>query len=233
MINFIEQYPEQLTSKECLKIISTFEDSSSQQPGKTGGGIDTTKKLSSDLVIDNIPSFEQSMGLIGKSVTQSVKKYLKKYFFALISGISFTVSHPKTGQSIQLTADNFNELASDNLDDYMRLLFTLAPMNIQKYPKGKGNYGYWHSEIYPEMPNNNALHRVLLLLIYLNDVDEGGETDFYYQQQSIKPKAGTIVVAPCGFTHTHRGNVPISSDKYVIASWVSFNPATQIYSNTN
>jgi hypothetical protein len=80
---------------------------------------------------------------------------------------------------------------------------------------------------------NKALHRVLLFLIYLNDVEEGGETDFYYQDKSIKPKAGTMVIAPCGFTHTHRGNIPISSSKYVLASWVSFNPANQIYTANN
>jgi hypothetical protein len=27
-----------------------------------------------------------------------------------------------------------------------------------------------------------------------------------------------------GFTHTHKGNVPISDDKYIIASWFQFKP---------
>ena len=114
----------------------------------------------------------------------------------------------------------------------MRYLFRLAPINAQQYLQGKGNYGYWHSEIYPQLGKNDALHRVLLLLIYLDDVEEGGETEFYYQKKSIKPKAGTMVVAPCGFTHTHRGNVPISDNKYVLTSWVLFNPADKIYTAT-
>jgi hypothetical protein len=229
MNDFIEQYSNVITQENCQKIISIFDANPSRRQGETGGGIDISKKLSEDLVIDQLPLFKQPMGLLRKAVTYSVREYIKKYFFILISGISFTIPHPKSGQPVQLTEANFEELGLDNIDEYMQLLFQLAPMNVQKYAKEKGNYGYWHSEIYPELPNNKALHRVLLILVYLNDVDVGGETDFYYQNKSIKPKAGSIVIAPCGFTHTHRGNIPISSDKYVIASWVSFNPANQIY----
>ena len=77
--------------------------------------------------------------------------------------------------------------------------------------------------------NCEQLHRSLLFLVYLNDVEEGGETEFYYQQLKVKPKKGTIVIAPAGFTHTHRGNTPISGDKYVLAGWILFNRAENIY----
>jgi hypothetical protein len=39
-----------------------------------------------------------------------------------------------------------------------------------------------------------------------------------------------MVIAPSGFTHTHRGNVPTSGDKYILTSWVLFNPADHIFS---
>ena len=35
--------------------------------------------------------------------------------------------------------------------------------------------------------------------------------------------------APAYFTHTHRGQVPVSNDKYILTSWVLFNRAEQIY----
>ena len=66
-------------------------------------------------------------------------------------------------------------------------------------------------------------------MFYLNDVQEGGETEFYYQDLSIKPRKGTMVIAPAYFTHTHRGNVPISNDKYILTSWVQFNQANVIF----
>jgi hypothetical protein len=66
-------------------------------------------------------------------------------------------------------------------------------------------------------------------MFYLNDVDEGGTTDFVYQNRQIRPKVGRMVIAPAYFTHTHRGSMPISSDKYILTSWVLFNRAEKIY----
>ena len=38
-----------------------------------------------------------------------------------------------------------------------------------------------------------------------------------------------MVVAPVGFTHTHKGHIPRSSDKYILTSWVLFHRAEQLY----
>ncbi len=154
---------------------------------------------------------------------------LSKYDFSLISGISLTLKHPVTGVPTLLTTDNYEQIGKPNIMNLMQYMFRLAPINAQKYDQGKGNYGYWHSEIFPQPNGNEPLHRVWLFLIYLNDVEEGGKTDFFYQQKSVKPKAGSIVIAPCGFTHTHRGNEPVSADKYVLTSRMLFNKAEPIY----
>ena len=73
------------------------------------------------------------------------------------------------------------------------------------------------------------MHRVLLWSIYLNDVDQDGETEFFYQGRKIAPRAGTLLVAPAGFTHTHRGNTPRGSDKYLATSWILFQRAESLY----
>ena len=62
-------------------------------------------------------------------------------------------------------------------------------------------------------------NRVLAWMIYLNDVEEGGETEWLYQQLKIKPKANTGVIWPGSFTHIHRGNPPISGTKYILTGW--------------
>ena len=95
---------------------------------------------------------------------------------------------------MQLTADNFEEVGKPNLSNLLQYLFRLVPINAQKYRQGKGNYNYWHSEIYPQAGENVALHRNLIFIIYLNDVDEGGETDLFYQEKSIKTKADKIYI---------------------------------------
>ena len=232
MTDFIETYSNILTADFCQKFIHSFEQSAHKHQGKTGGGVDETKKVSQDIYLNRYPEFSSQLNVITQACTKAITDYVCQYYFSLISGLSLTVRHPVTQKPVVLTKDNFDEIGKPNAENLIRYLFRLAPINAQKYPKGKGNYNYWHSEIYPQLGHNDALHRVLLFIIYLNDIEQGGETDFYYQKRSIKPKAGSIVIAPCGFTHTHRGNVPQSGDKYVLTSWMLFNPAQQIYAPT-
>lgn len=84
---------------------------------------------------------------------------------------------------------------------------------IQKYIKNEGFYKY-HNDF---CANSNDF-RILTFLWYLNDVDEGGETEF--ENILIKPKTGTLVIFPATWTYPHRGNMPISNDKYIMTGWI-------------
>ncbi len=86
---------------------------------------------------------------------------------------------------------------------------------LQKTKIG-GGYHLWHCEVM----GKNTRDRVLAYIIYLNDVTEGGETEFLYQSMRIKPKKGTVVIFPAYFTHTHRGNPPLSNEKYIATGWI-------------
>lgn len=90
-------------------------------------------------------------------------------------------------------------------------------LKMQKTEIGQG-YHMWHFE------NDDIRHsqRILAYSLYLNDVEEGGETEFLYMPMRIKPKEGTMLIWPAGFTHTHRGNPPISNTKYIITGWIEF-----------
>lgn len=63
---------------------------------------------------------------------------------------------------------------------------------------------------------------MLSYILYLNDVEEGGETEFLYYGKRIKPTAGTLLLWPAGFTHVHRGNPPLSGEKYILTGWVEY-----------
>ena len=90
-------------------------------------------------------------------------------------------------------------------------------VKIQKTMPGQG-YHIWHCEAADLLSSR----RLLFVFMYLNTCKEGGETEFLYQHKRIKPKAGTIVIAPAAWTHTHRGNPPLSGEKYMINSWLEF-----------
>ena len=229
MTDFIEIYDDALSPELCQAIINTFDQSPHRTPGRTGGGVDVTKKISTDLYLNEHPEYATLLQQILQVTTHYAHQYFKKYHFALIAPVGITTSDPVSGQPLPVTHDNFGQFSEQQTFDFMRTLYRLGPIQAQKYAAGKGNYNYWHCEVYPQLPDNEPLHRSLLFMFYLNDVTEGGQTDFYYQQQSIQPKAGRMVIAPAYFTHTHRGAVPVSNDKYILTSWILLQRAETLY----
>lgn len=88
-------------------------------------------------------------------------------------------------------------------------------MKIQKTSPSQG-YHIWH---YETCDSKNC-EKVINFMIYLNDVEEGGETEFLYQSRRINPVQGRVVLFPTNYTHAHRGNPPLNGDKYVITGWL-------------
>jgi len=90
-------------------------------------------------------------------------------------------------------------------------------MKMQETQVG-GGYHVWHSE--DDSPEN--MRRIMTYILYLNDVEEGGETEFLYYPKRIKPQTGRLILWPAGYTHAHRGNPPLSNVKYILTGWVEF-----------
>ncbi|WP_306523150.1 2OG-Fe(II) oxygenase [Rheinheimera sp.] len=229
MSDFIEIYDDALSPKLCAELMAAFDKSPFLVPGRTGGGVDRDKKISTDLYLNDHAQYRDILQQVIAVTTQYAAEYFKKYHFALIAPVALTVQHPKTGLPVALTHENYAEIGADKAEDFMKVLYRLGPIQAQKYQAGIGNYNYWHCEVFPQAPLNEPLHRTLLFMYYLNDVTEGGETEFYYQNKAIRPKAGRMVIAPAYFTHTHRGCVPKSNDKYILTSWILLNRAEQLY----
>ncbi len=103
------------------------------------------------------------------------------------------------------------------LDDYSVLgksNFLLYDVKAKRIPIG-GGFHSWH---YENASFNTSTRRVVVQA-YLNTIDEGGETEFLYQNKRTKAVQGTVLIWPAGFTHVHRGNPPIGQNKYILTSW--------------
>tara|TARA_E500000318_G_scaffold80295_1_gene75467 strand:- start:835 stop:1431 length:597 start_codon:yes stop_codon:yes gene_type:complete len=94
--------------------------------------------------------------------------------------------------------------------------FHFTTLKIQKTLPTEG-YHVWHIE-HGEGFNNEP--RAFVFSIYLNDVEEGGETEFLHFSKRVKSKTGRIVIWPAGFPYVHRGNPPLSGEKYILTSWM-------------
>ena len=67
--------------------------------------------------------------------------------------------------------------------------------------------------------------RAMTLQFYLNDVAEGGETEFPRQGIKVKPEEGKAAVFPPNFTHKHHVNPPMSNKRYVLTTWILYKPS--------
>lgn len=120
--------------------------------------------------------------------------------------------------------DSYNKIIAKCYAEYAKrytILYNLKgaqyTVNVQKTEPGEG-YHVWHHEV----ENMQTSSRYMATMLYLNDVVEGGETEFLYQHRRVQPKKGRVVLWPSQWTHTHRGNPPLKGKKYIATSWIHF-----------
>ena len=89
--------------------------------------------------------------------------------------------------------------------------------NIQKYSRGD-HFALLHSE----RTTLDTLHRLFAWMTYLNDVDDGGQTNFSHYEIKIKPETGKTLIWPAEWTHAHTGEVLKSGTKYIVTGWIQF-----------
>jgi hypothetical protein len=91
--------------------------------------------------------------------------------------------------------------------------------NIQHYKPNEGFF-VWHSERTSNV--HPIVSRHLVFMTYLNDVTDGGETEFYHQDLKVKPQKGLTLIWPADWTHTHRGVTSPTQEKYIVTGWFNY-----------
>jgi len=132
-------------------------------------------------------------------------------------------AHPNVSNYITEFNNVFwDECYADYLKNYSTLssydLHTIYSYKVQKTVPS-GGYHIWHCEDGSKLFSR----RVGVYILYLNDVEEGGETEFLYFSKRISAKKGRLIVFPPNFPWTHRGNPPLSGVKYIMTGWTEFN----------
>lgn len=228
-IDFIGVYEDALAPAQCAALLQRFEAAGEAQPGHVGSGVFRELKDSDDIQISGKPAWADAEQALNQAVFTGLLKYLRRYRYALIAPLMLQVTDETTGEARRLSAEDFDNMPDARLAQLIGAVLRPGAINLQRYRADRGGYPYWHCELYPKDAGAETLHRVLLWTIYLNDGFGAGETEFLYQQRRIKPKTGTLLIAPTAFTHTHRGNTPTGGDKYIATSWVLFQRAEALF----
>tara|TARA_E500000331_G_scaffold278918_1_gene271885 strand:+ start:250 stop:810 length:561 start_codon:yes stop_codon:yes gene_type:complete len=162
------------------------------------------------------------------SLTQSLINYHHENIE--YKGLGYTGSgvDPKIKNSIDVTF--FNNSHNVIIEEYFKFLnlclteyvehfnltgkYKTANENLISYfPENDGGFHDWHYE-----RNTKVSRRELVFMTYLNNVFEGGETLFKYQNKTFRPEEGITLIWPAGFTHVHKGNKS-PQEKYIVTGW--------------
>ena len=227
--DFIEVYENALDDRLCGELIKNFETSSKLTRGATGGGVNVELKDSWDLCISLHDEWKQAEAFLNRAMLNGLMEYVRRHAFLAIAPMQLSSRDPGSGKIVPLDAAGIAAMPEAELQRLVTQIFRPGKINIQRYFADQGGYPYWHSEIFPKQDADECLHRVLLWTIYLNEGFAEGETEFLYQRRKIVPRTGSLLFAPAGFTHTHRGNRPKGGNKYIATSWVLFERAEKLY----
>jgi len=95
----------------------------------------------------------------------------------------------------------------------------MGTFNIQRYQPGQH-----FNQVHSERTSRSDIHRLLVWMTYLNDVESeaGGETHFLHYSLTVRPRKGLTLIWPVEWTHAHRGNTLQSGLKYIITGWMHF-----------
>jgi len=176
-----------------------FDEESNKYEGVTAGGLNKDVKDSLDFQIPKIANnkWSKNRQFLEKELDKNIKKYVK---------------------NINDSMENCQETSSHKYKVFSNFL-SFDTLQIQRYTKQKGRYIY-HQDFSTDWVNKK--YRVITFLWYLNDVYEGGETEFWTTYK-VKPEAGKLLFFPATWTYPHRGIMPISNDKYIITGWIYLN----------
>lgn len=194
--NFVEVYDNAVDKQTCENIIKHFEE-------VKNAGLSTDRQLKEGVAkltkdTDMYDLTETPDLLHSNSITSANDKLIFHTFKEAFWNC----------YNQYITKYDLTQTTTHTLDGYVK---------IQKTVPGQG-YHVWHWE----QDSVQHGHRLLLVMLYLNDVEQGGETEFLYQGIRVKPKQGSIMICPGSFTHTHRGNPPLTGEKYVMNTWAVY-----------
>jgi Rps23 Pro-64 3,4-dihydroxylase Tpa1-like proline 4-hydroxylase len=188
-----------LSQEICDDLIELFENEERKYDGITHGGLQKNIKDTKDFVIpENEPKWYKYYQLFHNELTRNLNMYINKLN-----------DNEKFKNINQNTTNIFKHFENSKLSHSIFM--------IQRYKMNEGRYVYHHDF---SIDYKNKKNRVLTYLWYLNDVKEGGETDFPDLNLQIKPEAGTLLIFPATWDFPHCGKMPISSNKYIVTGWL-------------
>ena len=148
MDNFIIEFKNAFKPEYCQQLIKKFEHNQNKKIGRTGSGVDKTKKDSLDLYLANEPDWQTERNTIAQTVLKATVEYAKMYPFILTGAVSPSIQDPSSGKLKPLSFEDTRQMNDAQIEQLVSYIYTIDDINMQRYTKGQGGYHHWHSAHY-------------------------------------------------------------------------------------
>jgi|TARA_R100000030_G_scaffold91665_1_gene76889 hypothetical protein len=165
-------------------------------------------------IFEDNDKFNKTVNRIGSEKSSILKKQDQQFFAAPFNLEVWWENLKPMMLNFDIAWQHY--LKNTGAGDAYACPFYFTDLKIQKTLPTEG-YHVWHVEHGKGRDNEP---RAFVFSIYLNDIKEGGETEFLHFSKRVQPKTGRIVIWPAGFPYLHRGNPPLKGSKYILTSWM-------------
>lgn len=131
------------------------------------------------------------------------------------------VFKPYLSQYYDRIKEVYHQYVKDVGSVYLPKDAALEAVRLKKYENNEVDQFGWHTDVGDAISSK----RFLVMFTYLNDVVDGGETEFESNTEegfTVNPKCGRIVVFPPMWMFPHKGNKPISNPKYILSTYLHY-----------
>ena len=189
---FIYRKEEAISSQLCNAFIEAFENSPQDQQPGMLYGPDGTSS---------------SSGKQSTDISFNPEWLNKPIWGNLLNQLVPIINQSKLDYSLRF------QTAFDKLDPT-----ELSPVfNMQRYLPGEGFSSY-----HCERAGLKHSNRMLVWMVYLNDVTDRGETEFYFQHHFETAQQGKLIIWPSDWMYLHRGIPSPTQTKYILTGWFTY-----------
>ncbi len=128
--------------------------------------------------------------------------------------------NPQLHRECELAALNAIKIYKQKVNEtkYWPGTYGFETFRIKHYSTGNNDQFAAHVDV----GGIDSMKRFLAFFWYLNDVEEGGETEFLNFNLTNKPKKGTLFMFPPLWLYPHKGHPVVSNEKFLLSSYLHY-----------
>ena len=158
-----------------------------------------------------------------QSGTTYVNREQRPTFHELNISKKFKAEDPLWNKPQKILTETFIDVVNLYMEDLeiardFPVKYTFEEYRMKRYEAN--DYDQFKDHV--DVGDYNSARRFLVMFLYLNTVEVGGETMFTRIGESVSPQTGRVLMFPANWQYRHAGLPPESDKKYIVGTYLHY-----------